>query len=163
MVNQAGEGDRPNPMSNSSSLYESDFYSWTIEQVESLQEGKLNCLDIPNLIEEIDSLGREERQELENRLGVLLGHLLKWDFQPITHRSNNWLSVIRKQRRQVLRILKQSPSLEAYIPEAIAEAYESALNVVVGETLLNYKDFPPECPYSQEQILNPDFPLSPNL
>lgn len=102
-------------------------------------------------------MGREERQELENRLGVLLGYLLKWDFQP-TRRSKNWLPTIRKQRRQFLRVLKQSPSLQAYVPEAIAEAYESALNMVVGETSLDYKDFPPVCPYSQEQILDLHFP-----
>jgi len=35
-----------------------------------------------NLIEEIASLGKRERQELRNRLGVLLGHLLKWHYQP---------------------------------------------------------------------------------
>lgn len=144
------------------SAYESDFYAWTQEQANFLLEEKWNCLDVPNLIEEIESLGRQQRNELTNRLGVLLGHLLKWDFQP-THRSKSWLSTIREQRRQVLRLLKQSPSLKSYVQEASVEAYESGLDLAVGETPLDYKDLPQECSYSQEQILDPDFPLNPKL
>ena len=54
-------------------LYETDFYAWTQRQVELLRKRDLNNLDIENLIEEIDSLGKQERRELINRLGVLLG------------------------------------------------------------------------------------------
>ncbi len=146
--------------SKSAELYEIDFYKWTIEQVKFLSEEKWNCLDVPNLIEEIESLGKQQRNELINRLGVLLGHLLKWEFQP-SHRSRSWLLTIREQRRQVLRLLKQSPSLRPYLPEAVEEAYESGLDLAVGETLLGYENFPQECPYSQEQILDMDFPLDP--
>lgn len=142
--------------------YETDFYAWTIQQIKFLQQEKWNCLDVPNLIEEIESLGKQQRNELTNRLGILLGHLLKWEFQP-SHRSKSWLSTIREQRRQALRLLKQSPSLKPYLHEAIVEAYESGLDLAVGETPLDYKDFPQECPYSQEQILDPDFPLNPKL
>jgi hypothetical protein len=145
---------------SSSPAYETDFYAWTIQQVQFLQQEKWNCLDVPNLIEEIESLGKQQRNELTNRLGVLLGHLLKWEFQP-SHRSRSWLLTIREQRRQILRLLKQSPSLRPYLQEAIEDAYESGLDLAVGETLLDYENFPQECPYSQEQILNPDFPLNP--
>ncbi len=146
--------------SKSAELYEIDFYKWTIEQVKFLEEEKWNCLDVPNLIEEIESLGKQQRNELINRLGVLLGHLLKWEFQP-SHRSRSWLLTIREQRRQILRLLKQSPSLRPYLQESIEEAYESGLDLAVGETLLEYESFPQECPYSQEQILDTDFPLNP--
>jgi len=138
-----------------------DFYQWTIEQAKFLREEKWSCLDVPNLLEEIESLGKQQRQELRNRLGILLGHLLKWDFQP-DHRSKSWLATIREQRRQVLRLLKESPSLQPYLPEAIEEdAYESGLNLAVSETSLDYEDFPQQCPYPLEQILNPEFPPKP--
>jgi len=58
-------------------LYEIDFYAWTQEQVSLLKTQQWNELDTVNLIEEIEALGRKERQELRNRLGILLGHLLK--------------------------------------------------------------------------------------
>jgi hypothetical protein len=54
-----------------SKLYETDFYGWTIEQSRLLQLGKFDGLDLENLAEEIASLGRQEKQELRNRLGVL--------------------------------------------------------------------------------------------
>ncbi len=141
-------------------LYEADFYAWTQEQAKLLREDNLTCLDVPNLLEEIESLGKQQQNELTNRLGVLLGHLLKWDFQP-SHRSKSWLSTIREQRRQILRLLKQSPSLKPYLPEAIEEAYESGLDLAVGETLLDYKVFPEKCSYTLEQILSTEFPLNP--
>lgn len=139
-----------------STLYESDFYAWTQQQAKLLQEGMLNCLDIPNLIEEIESLGKQQRQELRNRLGILLGHLLKWEFQP-NHRSKSWLATLREQRRQILRLLKENPSLQPYLREAIEDAYQSGLNLAVSETDLNYKDFPSGSAYSPEQILDAEF------
>ena len=67
---------------HTTNLYETDFYSWTQEQVSLLKTQQWKELDTLNLIKEIEALGRKERQELRNRLGVLLRHLLKWQFQP---------------------------------------------------------------------------------
>ena len=55
----------------SSKLYATDFYAWTLEQSKLFQEGKWQTLDINNLVEEIESLGKQQRQELRNRLGIL--------------------------------------------------------------------------------------------
>ena len=55
----------------SSKLYATDFYAWTLEQSKLLQEGKWQALDINNQVEEIESLGKQQRQELRNRLGIL--------------------------------------------------------------------------------------------
>jgi Domain of unknown function DUF29 len=62
--------------------YEEDFYAWTVEQARLLRAGKLSALDVANIAEEIESLGRSDRRELESRLTVLLLHLLKWRSQP---------------------------------------------------------------------------------
>jgi hypothetical protein len=143
-------------INKTSDLYELDFYGWTQQQAKFLQEGKWDCLDIPNLIEEIESLGKQQRQELRSRLGILLGHLLKWEFQP-HHRSRSWFATIREQRRQILRVNRENPSLQPYLQEAIEDAYQSGLNLAVSETSLSYKVFPQECPYSPEQTLDSDF------
>ena len=139
-------------------LYETDFYAWTLEQSQLLQQGKWQALDIENLVEEIESLGKQQRQELRNFLGVVIGHLLKWDYQS-EHRSKSWKATIREQRKEVLRLLKDNPSLQPYLQEAIADAYEAGLAIVVRETPLDYKDLPSECPYSVEQILDLSFPV----
>lgn len=69
--------------------YEQDFYGWTQEQGALLREGRFNALDIANLIEEIETMGRAEKRELQNRLMVLLVHLLKWKYQP-ARRGRSW-------------------------------------------------------------------------
>lgn len=69
-------------------LYEKDFYAWTIETAKALKEKAFNKVDIEHLIEELDDMGASQRNELESRLGVLLAHLLKWQFQP-SHRGKS--------------------------------------------------------------------------
>lgn len=139
-------------------LYKSDFYRWTVDQVENLRLGKLDGLDLENLAEEIESLGNQQRSELENRLAVLLGHLLKWDLQPDL-RGKSWRSTIREQRRQIKKLISKNPSLKSYLDEAILEGYESALDLVVRETPLDYKDLPQVCPYEIAQIFDNNFPI----
>ena len=139
-----------------SSLYETDFYAWTQEQAKLLQQGAWEHLDIVNLVDEIESLGKQQRQELRNRLGVLLGHLLKWEFQP-NKRSKSWFVTLREQRRRVSEVLKENPSLKPYLPEALQKAYKDGLDLAVRETPLTDKDFPVECLYSIECILDSNF------
>ncbi len=75
-------------------LYETDFYAWIQEQAKRLRHQQWNQLDLPNLIEEIESLGKQQRAELRNGLKVLIGHLLKWEYQT-ERRSRSWLMTIR--------------------------------------------------------------------
>ena len=53
--------------------YERDFYGWTQEQA-ALLKSDGNELDIANLIEEVETMGRSEKRALESRLTVLLLH-----------------------------------------------------------------------------------------
>jgi hypothetical protein len=139
-------------------LYESDFYHWTVDQVQSLRLGKLDRLDLEHLAEEIESLGNQQRSELENRLAILLGHLLKWDLQP-NLRGKSWRSTIREQRRQIQKLITKNPSLKSYLDEAMSEGYESALDLVVRETPFDYKDLPQVCPYTIAKIFDNNFPI----
>ena len=41
-------------------LYATDFYGWTQEQVNLLRQKKLDYIDVNNLIEEIESLGKQQ-------------------------------------------------------------------------------------------------------
>jgi hypothetical protein len=140
-----------------SNLYETDFYAWTVEQSKLLKNGDLQKLDIINLVEEVESLGKQQRQELRHRLGILIGHILKWEYQP-EKRSKSWRVTIRSQRREIEILLLDNPSLKSYLQEAIARAYNAGLDLVVLETPLDYQDLPEECIYTIEQLFNPDFP-----
>jgi hypothetical protein len=137
-------------------LYGTDFHAWTLEQVGLLQSQQFAQLDLVNLVEEIESLGRKERQELRNRLGILLEHLLKWQFQP-EQRTNSWVGTIREQRAQIKFLLKDSPSLKPYLEQTFADAYELAVALAIRETLLGEETFPEDPPYELEQSLDPEF------
>ncbi|SKB14803.1 conserved hypothetical protein [Planktothrix sp. PCC 11201] len=140
----------------SSSLYEQDFYGWTQQQAKLLREGALDHLDMINLAEEIQSLGKQQKQELKNRLGILLGHLLKWQFQP-NKRSKSWFVTLREQRREIGYLLTENPSLKPYLPEALHKGYQSGIDLAVRETSLNDQDFPTECPYTLDKVLDTSF------
>ena len=57
-------------------LYEQDFYAWTQQQAASLREGKMHELDLANLAEEIESVGRSDKRELGKRLELIVMHFL---------------------------------------------------------------------------------------
>ena len=52
-------------------LYETDFYAWTQRQSTLLRQEEFEAVDWNNLIEEIETLGRSEQNELESRLQVV--------------------------------------------------------------------------------------------
>lgn len=91
-------------------------------------------------------MGRRDRRELESRLRVLLTHLLKWQRQP-AHRSASWLATIREQRKQITRKIRDLPSLEPVVDEAIAKIYVDARENAVRESGLPASDFPASCPF----------------
>ncbi len=138
-------------------LYETDFYAWTQEQATLLKQGKFECLDVGNLIEEIESLGKQQRRELKNRLGILIGYLLKWHYQP-ENRRKSWRVIIRNQRREIMDILEENPSLQSYLPEVIRKAHQVGLDLVVLATPLDYADLPATPIYTVTQLLDPNFP-----
>ncbi|WP_353932309.1 DUF29 domain-containing protein [Okeanomitos corallinicola TIOX110] len=127
-------------------IYESDFYGWTQQQANLLKNQQWNQLDLSNIIEEIESLGRKERQEIRNRLSILIGHLLKWEYQP-SKRSRSWLAAIRIQRRDIVKLLHENPSLKSQIEILINEAYENGQDLASGETNLPLSTFPEKCNY----------------
>ena len=133
-------------------LYEQDFYQWTHEQAGLLKAGALSQLDIPNLIEEIESMGRSEKRELRSRLTVLLMHLLKWDYQP-DRRSGSWKSTINTQRMDIDFVLKDNPSLKHNLEMVINETYQIARERAADETGLPESVFPLSCPYTVDHIM----------
>ena len=140
----------------SNTLYEQDFFAWANEQTALLRSGRLSEADIDHIAEEIESMGRSEQQQLENRLTVLLLHLLKWQFQPGL-RGNSWRLTIKEQRGRIVRHLRKNPSLQAVLGETITDAYSDALIEAERETGLSENTFPTACPWIFGQIIDADF------
>jgi len=136
--------------------YDADYARWCAEQGALLREGRAEAVDTANLAEEIETLGRSEQRELENRLNVLLVHLLKWRYQP-ERRSASWRGTIVEQRNRIARRLSESPSLQAYPASILPEEYESARLIAAGETGLNEAVFPVICPFVINEVLDKAF------
>lgn len=138
------------------SLYETDFQAWTQKQADFLRHQQWSQLDLLNLIEEIESLGKYQRSELRIRLSILIGHLLKWQYEP-EKRSRSWFSTIRVQRIDILDLLAENPSLQPYLMEGLEKAHRKAIALAAGETNLSERTFPQNCHYTLEQILDEQF------
>lgn len=143
-------------MSRNATAYDADFMAWTFEQAKLLRDGQLTRIDAANIAEELESMGRSERRELRSRLVVLTAHLLKWQYQP-EHRSRSWRSTINVQRRDLAKLLEDSPSLRRELRETLERYYPEAVDATVEETTIFKKNFPAACPYAPEAILDETF------
>ncbi|RIK39455.1 MAG: DUF29 domain-containing protein [Chloroflexi bacterium] len=137
-------------------LYDVDFYAWTQEQAKLLRQEEFSRLDITNLIDEIEDMGKSQQRQLYSRLVVLMTPLLKWQFQP-GKQSRSWQATIRVQRRRLHRLLDQTPSLRAHLDQTIIEAYADAVDEAWAETGLDVETFPSACPYTSTQLLDETF------
>ena len=151
-------------MSGSNELYETDYDAWARRQIELLSKGRFSDLDVAHLVEELEDMGRGERNELESRLTILLAHLLKWEYQydQLADRwkdfkGDSWRSTIIEQRDRIAKRLGKSPGLRAHLAALTAEAYTDAIGLASKETGLPIERFPQGCPYSLEQILSDHF------
>jgi hypothetical protein len=143
-------------MPRNTAAYDEDFYAWTQEQARLLRTGQFALVDIENVAEELESMGRSDKRELDSGLEILLMHLLTWQIQP-NFRSTSWQGTIREQRRRIERAFRESPSLRPQIPRLLPDAYIEAREKAIEETGLADAAFPTECPFTPEQILAEDF------
>ncbi|MGI9279753.1 MAG: DUF29 domain-containing protein [Endozoicomonas sp.] len=133
-------------------LYETDYYQWVKKQKELLLNRQFDQLDLENLIEEVDDMGKHEPRSLTSHLKQLLMHLLKWQYQP-ERQSRSWQDSIILHREDVQEILLDNPSLKPRVTELYSKAYQRAVVLTVKQTGLPTQTFPRECPWTYEQVM----------
>ncbi len=143
-------------MTSQTSLYDQDYYLWSQRMADLLRNKHWQELDIENIAEEIESLGRSEKRALESNLTILLMHLLKWRYQP-NKQTNSWRFTIREHRQRIQKELTESPSLRPYLVEITPEIYENSRQLAADQTGLEITVFPLGCPFPLEQIQDPEF------
>ena len=137
-------------------LYERDSFAWTQAQARLLARRDDAALDVANLLEEVESLGRNQRDAITLRLEVLLAHLLKFRLQP-ERATPSWRRALRERRRQIERLIARNPGLRGLPREALPDVYPDAVRIASGETGIAMAAFPPACPFTIEDILDPGF------
>jgi hypothetical protein len=138
------------------SLYEQDFYLWLQTNINLLKEGNFAEIDLENLLEELESMGRSDKNALKSNLRILLMHLLKYKYQP-EKRTNSWQYTITEHRIRLEDTFKTSPSLYRFFEDIFNESYQYARKLAADETGLSIQIFPLESPFTKEEVLNPDF------
>jgi hypothetical protein len=141
-------------------LYDRDFYSWTQEQAGLLRRARaerINTdLDLDNLAEEIESLGKEQAHALQSSYRVLLIPLLKWAHQP-GKRSAGWRNSIVRERINIEERLEDNPGLKPRLNELFERAYRAARRQAASETRLPTATFPETCPFTLEDACRDEF------
>lgn len=138
-----------------SKLYEGDVVAWAYEQAALLRSGEFDRIDALNIAEEIEAVAKSEQRALASRFAVLLCHLLKWQFQS-ARRSQSWQRTMRDQRAAIASHLAKMPSLKPLLDneEWLAHAFNDAVRLASEQTGLD--EFPDTCPWTIQQILDPD-------
>jgi hypothetical protein len=140
----------------SDASYEQDFYAWLLKSATLLRQRKFSELDVEKIAEELEGMARSDKRQLLNRFAVLLSHLLKWQYQP-DKRSKSWDRSMKEQRKRILLLLEESPSLRYAIEKTLADAYEIAVLTAANETGIDELAFSESCEYSLEEILDKNF------
>jgi hypothetical protein len=140
----------------SQSLYDQDFYAWTQDQARAVYNKSWDKVDVEHLVEEIEALGSGQEHAVESHLVNLLLHLLKWHYQP-ERRGKSWRQSMLVARQRIARRLKRNPSLRPRLPFFLVDAYIDARALAASDTQLPLETFPPQCPWSLEQLQDADF------
>lgn len=134
-------------------LYDLDDAQWLEETVCLLKKHQFQQLDLDNLIEELEDLGREKKNAVASLLEQIIRHLLLLQYWTIEaeYNSVHWQEEIYNFRTQLGR--KITTNLRHYLEKELNSIYQDALGFVKIKTV-NSVVFPPDCPYSLEQLLD---------
>ncbi|MEH1938191.1 MAG: DUF29 domain-containing protein [Nostoc sp.] len=137
-------------------LYDEDYYLWLKTTINQLRARQFLSVDLDNLLEELETMGRREKRSIESLLIKLLEHLLKlkcWDKER-ERNEGHWKGEIRTFRREIKKALKDSPSLKPYILEIFDQCYQDARAEASDRSQLSIDIFPLIPIGSLEQILD---------
>jgi Domain of unknown function DUF29 len=137
-------------------LYDQDFALWIEETVKQLKLEDFSQVDLDNLIEEIESLGKRDKRALENRLITLFEHALKRRCVPLPECYRGWELTLNRTQQKLNQILDDSPSLSNFCQQIILDCYQKALD----NMRIEYdNEFPEISPFSDNinQLLNNKF------
>ena len=144
---------------NDIDLYDTDILLWSERQAELLRRHaageRVNdgAIDWPNIIEEVESVGSEQRHAVELLLGQALRHMLKAEAWPLSRDAPSWRADAIDFRQQARR--RFTPSMRQRID--VADLYADAMRAL-PETIDGVPPLPvPEaCPVTLDELLSDD-------
>jgi hypothetical protein len=147
--------------------YEDDFYAWTQHQAEVLRTMPVadNRFDREHVAEEIEDLGKSERDAVRSQIRRIIEHLRKLAYSPAVLPRFDWMHSISDARAELED--KLSPTLRRDVEAALEKLYAQPRRNATLSLRTFGEDgaaqaFPDKCPYSLDEICQQDwYPISP--
>ncbi len=153
-------------------LYEKDFYLWVQENLRLLKSRELDLVDWENLLDEIEDMGKSLFKSVRSHMSTIMEHLYKWEnFRYGPEIGYDWIETINNARRELRDIFEDNPSLKVKAQDrdtlrrawklavrALVDWFENPKNKALAALYFKgriptEKDFPQECPYNFQQIM----------
>ena len=124
------------------SLYEIDESLWLEETIILLKEKRFQYLDLNNLIEELEALGKRDKDAVASLLEQIIRHLLLLQYwtEEYEMNGNHWQTEIIGFRNQLERLLTNN--LQNYLHSELEKIYKGALKYTRQKT--QFKIYFPE-------------------
>lgn len=134
-------------------IYQLDEYLWLQETIKILKENRLNDLDIDNLVEELEDLGKKDKNRVSNFLEQVIRHLLLLQYWTTEYErnKNHWRAEIQGFRTQLRKYL--TTNLQNHLTNELELIYQDALEYIREKVGFSV-DFPQTCPYTLEELLD---------
>ncbi len=124
-----------------------------------LKAQEFRQIDLENLIEEIESLGRSEKRAISSDLMRLCEHLLKikyWESER-EYCFREWDLEVANFRLQIQELLETSPSLKLFLQDNFSKQYQNGRKLFLKASELSDKLIPVEPWFTLEQALDKDW------
>lgn len=105
--------------------YDQDFCRWVERQAKLMCDRRFDEIDLDNLVEEIESIGRQLAQELEGRMAEIVRLRTLLYALPDDAWAPYWELKVRELRYRNVLDLRDAPSLKNRLPEMIEDARET--------------------------------------
>jgi Domain of unknown function DUF29 len=145
------------------SLYQTDYYAWTKDQaakLRALSAARVNStLDLENLAEEVESLGRSDLNTVRSQVRRIVEQLLKLEYSPAQEPRADWRHLVGPARDEVEDHLTASmrPDVEAELGKLFRRGRrDAAFGLEKHGEREAAKALPATCPYTLDQIVSHD-------
>jgi hypothetical protein len=142
--------------------YDDDFYAWTQHQAAVLRTMPIadNRFDRENVAEEIESLGRDQRDAVRSQVRRIIEHFLKLQYSPAQEPRSDWMASIVDARATLDD--KLSATLRADISDELPKLYrvgrkQASLGLARYGEREAADRMPSQCPYSMGDFFREDW------
>src|SRR5215472_2757747 len=106
--------------------YEDDFYAWTQYQAGVLRSMPVadNRFDREHVAEEIEDLGKSERDTVRSQIRRIIEHMLKLTNSPAAQPELDWLDTIDDARETIAD--RMTPTLRREVESSLIKSYDQA-------------------------------------